>query len=171
MSPDGRTAALAAAIQGPNVSGLTAHAARHVRIARSGDKLAIARLVYEDRAVFAPFNVPERFEGADRAVINDWLDGAVVPDGQKESIAAWLEAQTRRRRAIAELETRLRGTLSAWRVLAQSELPDDKRIADAFRRWHFERWQIVDLPIAAPAGHEQPFEDAIKTAVQLRAGR
>lgn len=174
MSPaDGRTQQLAAAIRGPRepANGLTPEALKHVALAASGNALAIARQIYADRATLVPCGVPSRFEGADPEVLKRWMDGEPPPENHKESIAAWITAQTMRRRAIAELERRLRASIFAWRTLAKSELPDDKRLAVGFRRWHALEWQIADVPMHAPAGHEQPTEAIVAAAVRMRAGR
>jgi hypothetical protein len=174
MSPaDGRTQQLAAAIRGPRepANGLTPVALKHVALAASGNQLAIARQIYEDRATLLPCAVPSRFEGADPEVLKHWMDGEPVPDNHKESIAAWITAQTMRRRALGELERRLRASIFAWRVLSQSDSPDDKRLAVGFRRWHALEWGVVDVPMHAPAGQEQPTEAIVAAAVRMRAGR
>jgi len=163
MRGDGKIEQLREAIA-PQVSAKDPMAAMYVRLAAEGSALDIARQVFNDRERYRPIKRTPALREPDCA--DDWRGGSPVPDEQKSEFAAWLVNHTVRRREASDLERRLRSTMDAQLKLAESDDENDKRKAAAFGRWHIEHWGVADVPKAAAAGLDQPFEKQLMAAVQ-----
>jgi hypothetical protein len=156
------------AVINPDVGANDPLAAFHLKLAREGSALDIARQVFVDREQFRPVDVLESLEFAP-AVLERWHKGAPIPDELKDEFAAWLTRNTARRLAMSECARRLRSTMDSQWKLAQSEQESDRRMASAFKRWHLEHWKIADVPGPAPAGQDQLFEAQLMAAVRRHA--
>lgn len=147
MSPgDGRTQQLRDAIGLRTSSADEAEARKHAELLRKQDKFAIARQIYEDRAMLVPALAPHKPASDDpKAIHQHLLDRSM---------------------ARGECERRLRCSLTAQLTLSQSDDEADRRRVAAFARWHREQWRIADMPRVAPAGQEQPIEIIVRTVAR-----
>lgn len=146
---DGRTQQLRDAIGIRSTREDEAEARKYAALIRANERMAIARQIFEDRALLVPVFATLKPASEDpKAVHQHLLDRSM---------------------ARSECERRLRCSLTAQLTLQQSEDESDRRIAAAFARWHREQWRIADLPRAAPAGQEQPIEIIVKKTVREMA--
>jgi hypothetical protein len=168
MRGDDRVEQLRSAIN-VDVSALEPLAAFYLKLAHQGSPLDIARQVFNDREKLRPVEMTPQLRFSRPDVLDLWRNGGTIPDELRDEFAAWLVNHTTHRREVSECERRLRTSMDAQRKLAESDDENDKRKAAAFGRWHIEHWGVADVPKAASAGLDQPFEKQLMAAVQRHA--